>query len=124
MKPLASAYFSIHLLVTFDNTCRPSKNAGFVPAYVNEFGGESYVDASWRMRKIDVNGNINPIPLHFYIHDSQNVPGGYLQPNHIRIMIRNASGSNPWQELRFHNDTSFQSYFSNESCIRSTTSRR
>ena len=82
---------------------------------VNEFGGESYVDASWRMRKTDANGNINPIPLHFYIHDSQNVPGGYLQPNHIRIMIRNASGSNPWQELRFHNDTSFQSYFSNES---------
>ena len=82
---------------------------------VNEFGGESYVDASWRMKKTDANGNINPIPLHFYIHDSQDVPGGYLQPNHIRIMIRNASGSNPWQELRFHNDTSFQSYFSNES---------
>ena len=67
---------------------------------VNEFGGESYVDASWRMRKTDANGNINPIPLHFYIHDSQNVPGGYLQPNNIRIMVRNASGSNPWQELK------------------------
>ena len=82
---------------------------------VNEFGGESYVDASWRMKKTDANGNINPVPLHFYIHDSQDVPGGYLQPNHIRIMIRNASGSNPWQELSFHNDTLFQSYFSNES---------
>tara|TARA_Y100000385_G_scaffold259932_1_gene289416 strand:+ start:674 stop:3400 length:2727 start_codon:yes stop_codon:yes gene_type:complete len=101
--------------VKYPNVIYDIWEALVIQKQVNEVGGESYVDAPWRMRKTDANGNVNPIPLHFYIHDSQDVPGGYLQPNNIRIMIRNASGSSPWQELRFNNDPAFFSYFSNES---------
>jgi len=88
---------------------------------VDETGGESYVDAAWRMQKMDSSGNLNPISMHFYFHDSDKVLSG-LKVDDVTIKIRNASGSNSWQEIYFNNDPSFFNYFSNISTYNSDRS--
>lgn len=81
---------------------------------VNTLYSEFYVDAPWRMKKTDAQGNINPIPLHFYLHDADLVIGTTVQIDMIDIRIKNASASSFGSVLTFNSIplSTFKGYFS------------
>ena len=51
---------------------------------------EFYVDAPWRMKKFDENGDLNGIPVHFFLHDADLVLLMDIQIDNINIRIKNA----------------------------------
>lgn len=81
---------------------------------VNTLYSEFYVDAPWRMKKLDDQGNINPVPIHFYLHDADLVVGTTVQIDMVDIKVKNASASSFGSPLTFNNipESDFKSYFS------------
>lgn len=81
---------------------------------VNTLYSEFYVDAPWRMQKYDSQGNLNDIPIHFYLHDADLVVGTTVQIDMIDIRLKNASASSFGNVLKFDSlsDSQFQNYFS------------
>ena len=57
----------------------------------NTLYSEFYADAPWRMKKLDDNGNVQPIPVHFFLHDADKVTGITLQIDYINIRLKNPS---------------------------------
>lgn len=80
----------------------------------NTLLSESYADAPWRMKKTDDNGNINPIPVHGFIHDADKIISVTLQLDYINIRIKNASSSSFGPVLTYNSlsDPAFKSMFS------------
>lgn len=60
---------------------------------VNTLYSEFYADAPWRMSKFDANGNLNSIPVHFFLHDADLDPIQDVKVDNINIRIKNASES-------------------------------
>ncbi len=81
---------------------------------VNTLFSEFYVDAPWRMKKTDELGNVQSIPLHFFLHDADAVVGSSPQLDYINIQLKNASSSS-WQNVLTYNtipDVDFRNMFS------------
>ena len=57
----------------------------------NTVFSEFYVDAPWRMKKTNGSGNDLPIPLHFFLHDADQIIGYTLNVDYIDIKIKSAS---------------------------------
>ena len=68
---------------------------------VNTLYSEFYVDAPWRMKKLDDQGEIVPIPVHFFLHDADLVVGTKPQIDMIDIQLKNASDANFGPVLKF-----------------------
>ncbi|MCB9194733.1 MAG: T9SS type A sorting domain-containing protein [Flavobacteriales bacterium] len=81
---------------------------------VNTLYSEFYVDAPWRMKKTDANGNLNSIPVTFYLHDADLVVGTTVQIDMIDIRLKNASSNSFSAPLTFNNIplSQFKGYFS------------
>lgn len=81
---------------------------------VNTLYSEFYVDAPWRMPKYNSQGELNVIPLHFYLHDADKVVGTTVQIDMIDIRIKNASAGSFGNILTFDtlSISDFQTYFS------------
>lgn len=81
---------------------------------VNTLYSEFYVDAPWRMPKYNSQGELNSIPIHFYLHDADLVVGTTVQIDMIDIRLKNASASSFGSILKFDTltDSEFQNYFS------------
>lgn len=58
---------------------------------VNTLYSEFYADAPWRMPKFDELGNLNGIPVHFFLHDADLDPIQDVKVDNINIKIKNAS---------------------------------
>ena len=81
---------------------------------VNTLFSEFYVDAPWRMKKTDEQGNLQSIPLHFFLHDADEVVGSSPQIDYINIQLKSASSSS-WQNVLTYNniaDNDFRNLFS------------
>jgi hypothetical protein len=59
----------------------------------NTVNAEIYADAPYRMKIIDDNGNLNPIPIHVFAHDADGA-GANIELMSIDIYIKNASDAN------------------------------
>lgn len=57
----------------------------------NTVASEFYVDAPWRMKKTDESGNDLPIPLHFFLHDADQIIAYTLNVDYVNIKIKSAS---------------------------------
>ncbi|CAG5078681.1 T9SS type A sorting domain-containing protein [Parvicella tangerina] len=68
---------------------------------VNTLYSEFYVDAPWRMPKYDDLGELNDVPLHFYLHDADLVVGTTVQIDMIDVKIKNASDNSFGNVLTF-----------------------
>lgn len=81
---------------------------------VNTLYSEFYVDAPWRMKKTDDQGNLNEIPVHFFLHDADLVTGFTLKIDYINIQLKNASSSTFGPVLTYNNisDNSYRAMFS------------
>ncbi len=79
----------------------------------NTLYSEFLVDAPWRMKRTDAQGNDLPLPLHFFYHDAQLVTGLTPQIDHIEIQLKNASSPTFGGVLKFNSTSSavFASYF-------------
>ncbi len=84
------------------------------PKQVNTLFSEFFVDAPWRMKKTDGNGNTRSIPLSFFMHDADLVVGSSIELDHIDIQLKNASSSNWSAVLVFDtiSDFEYQEMFS------------
>jgi len=58
---------------------------------VNTLYSEFYADAPWRMKKTDELGNVQGIPVHFFLHDADLIPGLDLQIDNINIQVKSAT---------------------------------
>lgn len=87
---------------------------GTIEKQVNTLASEFYADAPWRMNKLDPSGNLQGIPVHFFLHDADEVPGLDVQVDNINIQIKNATDGAFGPVLRFDTLTvsEFQAYFS------------
>ena len=72
---------------------------------VNTFASEFYVDAPWRMKKTYNDGTERGIPIHFFLHDADEVLGFDLKIDYINIQVKNASGTNFSNVLHYENIT-------------------
>lgn len=84
------------------------------PKQVNTLFSELFVDAPWRMKKTDINGNIHSIPVSFFMHDADLVVGSLIELDHIDIQLKNASSS-IWSDVLVFDtisETEYQSMFS------------
>lgn len=81
---------------------------------VNTLYSEFYVDAPWRMKKTDDQGNINDIPVHFFLHDADLVTGFTLKLDYVNIQIKNASAASFGPVLTYNNipDADYRAMFS------------
>ncbi len=59
----------------------------------NTIGAELFADSPYRMKKNDKNGNINPVPVTFYVHDADGF-GFNVQLISIDVEISNAGENN------------------------------
>jgi len=59
----------------------------------NTMNAEVYADAPYRMKIGDENGNLNPIPVHIFVHDADGT-GANVELMSIDIYIKNATDSN------------------------------
>tara|TARA_Y100000589_G_scaffold331600_1_gene385846 strand:+ start:6095 stop:8764 length:2670 start_codon:yes stop_codon:yes gene_type:complete len=84
------------------------------PKQVNTLFSEFFVDAPWRMNKADDSGNINSIPLNFFLHDADLVVGSSIELDYIDIQLKNASSSSWGGILLFDTvtDLEFKNMFS------------
>ncbi len=75
---------------------------------------EFYVDAPWRMKKFNQNGDLNGIPVHFFLHDADLVLLMDIQIDNINIRLKNASDPNFGPILTFNswNASDFANLFS------------
>lgn len=80
----------------------------------NTLYSETYADAPWRMKKTDENGNLNSIPVHFFIHDANKLVAMTLQLDYVNIRIKNASSNTFGPVLTYNmlNDATYKSMFS------------
>lgn len=80
----------------------------------NTFYAEFYADAPWRMKKTDANGNLQGIPIHFFLHDADLEDYTTLSVDKINIQLKNANASSFGPVLTFNTipDAVFKSYFS------------
>lgn len=81
---------------------------------VNTLYSEFYVDAPWRMKKTDDQGNTNDIPVHFFLHDADLVTGFTLKLDYVNIQIKNASASTFGPVLTYNTipDADYRAMFS------------
>ena len=61
---------------------------------VNTADSEFYADAPWRMKKLDENGDLQGIPVHFFLHDADEVLLFNLKIDNINIQLKNATATN------------------------------
>lgn len=87
----------------------------FTQKQTNTLYSEAYADAPWRMKKTDENGNLNDIPVHFYIHDADKILTTTMQVDYINIRLKNASSSTWGPVLTYNilNNTSYKNMFTN-----------
>ena len=80
----------------------------------NTLYSEFYADAPWRMKKLDNNGNVQSIPVHFFLHDADKVTGITLQIDYINIRLKNPSDASFGPVLTYNsmNDANFKALFS------------
>lgn len=67
----------------------------------NTLYSEFYLDAPWRMKKLDDQGNINSIPVHFFLHDADLVVGTTVQIDKVDIQLKNATSTTFGSPLKF-----------------------
>ncbi|MDG2343699.1 MAG: T9SS type A sorting domain-containing protein [Flavobacteriales bacterium] len=91
------------------------------PKQVNTLFSEFFVDAPWRMKKKDNNGNIQPIPLNFFLHDADLVVGTSIELDHIDVQLKNASSTN-WNNVLVFDTISESEYHSLFGCFSNTDS--
>ncbi|MCT4580671.1 MAG: T9SS type A sorting domain-containing protein [Flavobacteriales bacterium] len=89
----------------------------FTQKQTNTLYSEFYADAPWRMKKTDESGNLNAIPIHFYLHDAHKVLTTTIQVDYINIRIKNATSSTWGPVLTYNilNNTNYQNMFTNVS---------
>ena len=83
---------------------------------VNTLFSEFYVDAPWRMKKTNELDSLQSIPLHFFLHDADEVVGTSPQLDYINIQLKNASSSS-WQNVLTYNSIPDIDYRNLFSCI-------
>ncbi|UKN01064.1 T9SS type A sorting domain-containing protein [Paracrocinitomix mangrovi] len=67
----------------------------------NTLYSEFYADAPWRMKRTDIAGNDNNLPVHFFLHDADLVIGYTMKIDYIDIKIKNATDNNFGSTLLF-----------------------
>ena len=70
---------------------------------------EFYVDGPWRMNLNDKQGNLNNIPITFYLHDADARLTGSLNVDYIDIQLKSASDSTFGSVITF-NDLSISDF--------------
>ena len=86
------------------------------PKQVNTLFSEFFIDAPWRMKKTDYNGNIQPIPLNFFSHDANLVVGAKIEIDYIDIQVKNAT-SNTWGDILVFDTIQNSEYIDMFSCL-------
>ncbi len=79
----------------------------------NTVGSELIADAPYRMKKLNDDGHLNGIPIHFYIHDSECF-GCNNELENIKVKIKNAVDHNFGSVISFNSmtDSAFNSLIS------------
>jgi len=70
---------------------------------VNTLASEFYVEAPWRMKKTNASGVDQAIPLHFFLHDADEVVGTSPQIDYVEISVKGASQSSFGPILSYNN---------------------
>ena len=86
---------------------------------VNTIDSEFYADAPWRMKKLDETGNIQGVPVHFFLHDADEVPLFDLKIDNINIQLKNAVDAS-FDPVLSYNLWSFQDFRELFSCLSRT----
>lgn len=85
-----------------------------VQKQVNTLYSEFYCDAPWRMKKFNATGQLNAIPVHFFLHDADVAGIMDMKIDDIKIQLKNAGDTSFDPVLTYDSVdlTAFQSYFS------------